>query len=250
MVYKWGRLPLYLVGPKTIAREVFQLKCIVHMSGNQMHSHSCFNCMSDGWTFLLVFENFWLLDWLFSLVKAVVCNVIHYLFGNLRYLSVGWVDIFVSIWRFLSVRLILFFSWICQLSNVTNYLFGNWRYLYVGWVNILWVFEDFWLLDWFYSLDKFVKSVMWLITCLVIEDICMLDGLTSFVGIQRFLTVRLIIFFSWICQVFNVINYLFGIWRYLSVRLILFSIRECQVCYMTNNLFCIRLYVGYVSFCM
>jgi hypothetical protein len=36
-------MPLYLVGPKTIAWEVFWLKCIVHMAENWMHSHSCFN---------------------------------------------------------------------------------------------------------------------------------------------------------------------------------------------------------------
>jgi hypothetical protein len=40
-------MPAYLVGQKTIAREVFWLKCnldsVAHMAGNWMCSHSCFN---------------------------------------------------------------------------------------------------------------------------------------------------------------------------------------------------------------
>jgi len=84
---------------------------------------------------------------------------------------IGWTNIFVSIWRFLSVRMIFFFSQICQVCNVPNYLFGNWTFLSVRLI---------------YSIVRFFKSVVWLNTCLVIEDICLSDGWTSLLVFEEF----------------------------------------------------------------
>jgi len=63
---------------------------------------------------------------------------------------------------------------------------------------------------------RFVKSTIWLITCLIMEDITLSDGWMSLLIVEDFCIDWF--FFSWVCQVFNVTNDLFGNWRYMSGR--------------------------------